>query len=82
MYWYIKYPLLAVLVIALLGIFGSIFRSCVRGKPDKGGETPPVEEVEQGGTIELPPAGGPSTTETPVAAPGPSARSWCWAPCR
>ncbi len=75
MYWYIKYPLLAILVVALLGIFGSIFRSCARGKSGKGGETPPVVEVEQGGTIELPPAGGPSTTDAPVEAPKPSVQT-------
>jgi len=49
MYWYIKYPLLAILLVAFLGIFGSAMRSCVRGKSTDGGDgdkTPQTENVE------------------------------------
>lgn len=60
MYWYIKYPLYVIATLALLGICGLLWRSCVRSIPRP--EPSPAEQV----------AVAPSTPQNGNAAPAPS----------
>ena len=57
MYWYIKYPLIVILVLCLLGITGFIWRSCDRRIPEK----------ETGGPVGVP--GGDGGVVAPVVQP-------------
>ncbi len=76
MYWYIKYPLLVILIVALLGIFGSIFRSCMRNRPAGEGEAPPVENsVPSGGSGAEPAAVEPVPSSSQVSSAVPSGGS-------
>ncbi len=63
MYWYIKYPLIVILVLCLLGITGFIWRSCDRRIPEK-------ETGGPGGGEEVVVPGKPVVVQPPVEVPG------------
>lgn len=57
MYWYIKYPLIAILILGLFGVTGLLWRSCTRTENP---ENPPEVVVEQ------PPASPVHVQQSPV----------------
>ena len=63
MYWYIKYPLIVILVLCLLGITGFIWRSCDRRIPEK-------ETGGPDGGEEVVVPGKPVVVQPPVEVPG------------
>jgi len=57
MYWYIKYPLILIVVLAMLGIGSSIFRSCVKKSQKMPAENGEVQQPSAGEGEKMPGTG-------------------------
>ncbi len=66
MYWYIKYPLIVLLVLAFLGLAGLLWRSC--SGPKEGGGEPVVETAAPAGA-DAENAKAPESLPAPAVAP-------------
>ncbi len=69
MYWYIKYPLIVLLILALLGLAGLLWRSC--SGPEESGSAPVVETPSPAALPEEI-AKAPESLPVPPAAPADS----------
>ncbi len=69
MYWYIKYPLIVLLILALLGLAGLLWRSC--SGPEESGSAPVVETPSPAALPEEI-AKAPENLPVPLAAPADS----------
>lgn len=66
MYWYIKYPMLIIVVLAALGLTGLIWRSCLRNLPQP-------ENIAAETAVATPPVTVTPAIKKPVPAPPPAA---------
>ena len=76
MYWYIKYPLIVILVLSVLGIGGMLWRSCVKSLPPAVPTAEELRQQEAGGSVAVTaPASSAVASKTQAAVRRPAAQT-------